>query len=87
MVFQIKVNLAGIEPPIWRRLLVSSATTLSRLDRTLRIAMGWSRSSPYQFHATDRHGNLVIWGDMEARLDEVLREVGQRIGYMHDCQG
>ena len=38
---QMKVTLAGIRPPIWRRLVVSGETTLAQLHVVLQVAMGW----------------------------------------------
>ncbi|MCK4508706.1 MAG: hypothetical protein KAU27_09200 [Desulfuromonadales bacterium] len=32
-IFQIKVTLKGIKPPVWRRLLVSSSLKLSDFHR------------------------------------------------------
>jgi hypothetical protein len=37
----MKVTLAGIRPPIWRRLVVSGETTLAQLHVVLQVAMGW----------------------------------------------
>ncbi len=41
VIYQLKVVLLGISPMIWRRLLVSSDSTLADLHYTLQIAMGW----------------------------------------------
>lgn len=41
VIYQLKVVLLGISPMIWRRLLVSSDSTIADLHYTLQIAMGW----------------------------------------------
>jgi hypothetical protein len=47
--FQLKVTLDGIEPPIWRRLLVPSDIKLKKLHEVLQVAMGWTNSHLHQF--------------------------------------
>jgi Plasmid pRiA4b ORF-3-like protein len=47
--FQIKVTLKDIDPPIWRRILVSCETTLSQLHDIIQAAMGWQNSHVHLF--------------------------------------
>ena len=44
VVYQIKVTLKGSKPPIWRRIQVTSETTLAQLHRILQRVMGWEGS-------------------------------------------
>ena len=46
---QVHVTLDGIEPVIWRRLVVPLATTLADLHRILQAAMGWTDSHLHEF--------------------------------------
>ena len=48
-IFQLKLVLMGIKPPIWRRILVSKKTTFYDLHHILQIAMGWDNYHLYQF--------------------------------------
>jgi hypothetical protein len=48
-IFQIKVTLKGIKPPVWRRLLVLSSLKLSDFHRVLQCAMGWCDLHLHQF--------------------------------------
>lgn len=41
VVYQLKIVLQGISPMIWRRLLVTSDSTIEDLHYTIQIAMGW----------------------------------------------
>ena len=41
-VYQIKITLMGSEPPIWRRMQVTSDTSLQKFHKILQAAMGWS---------------------------------------------
>jgi hypothetical protein len=48
-VFQLRIRLEGIDPPIWRRVLVSGAAKLSRLHDIFQAAMGWTNSHLHSF--------------------------------------
>lgn len=39
--FQLKIALKGSEPPIWRRVIVSSRMTLLDLHDVIQLCMGW----------------------------------------------
>lgn len=48
-VYQFKVTLKDIHPPIWRRFQVNSNITLYRLHLVLQAVMGWENCHLYQF--------------------------------------
>jgi hypothetical protein len=50
-VYQLHIRLAYIEPPIWRRIVVSGQVTLFRLHRMLQVVMGWENYHLHQFIA------------------------------------
>src|SRR5215470_4905044 len=39
VVYQIKVTLKGSKPPIWRRMQVTSTTTLAQLHQILQLSL------------------------------------------------
>lgn len=45
----LKVTLKYVKPPVWRRLAVSSDTTLTKLHMFIQTAMGWSDYHLHQF--------------------------------------
>jgi hypothetical protein len=52
-VFQLRVSLMGVKPPIWRRVLVAQDVTLPQLHVILQIVMGWTNSHLHQFKVGD----------------------------------
>lgn len=48
-IYQIKITLRDSKPPIWRRLLISSETTLTKLHRIIQVAMGWEDAHLHAF--------------------------------------
>jgi hypothetical protein len=75
-VYQIKVTLKGVKPPVWRRLLVSGNTDLSLLHRIIQVAMGWTNSHMHQFVV-----GLESFGVPHPEFeDEMQSENGVRIG-------
>jgi len=48
-IFQLRVSLVDVDPPIWRRLLVPQDVALPRLHAILQVAMGWTDSHLHQF--------------------------------------
>lgn len=52
-IFQLRISLIGIEPQIWRRLLVPKEITLPRLHVILQPTLGWTNSHLHQFRVGD----------------------------------
>ncbi len=48
-VYQIKVTLQDMRPPIWRRFQVPANINLDELHMVLQVVMGWTNSHLYQF--------------------------------------
>jgi len=40
-VYQLRIQLRGISPPIWRRIVVSSDATIGDLLTVIQATMGW----------------------------------------------
>ena len=47
--YQLKIALAHIEPPVWRGLLVRGDANLGFLHAVIQVAMGWTNSHLHQF--------------------------------------
>lgn len=48
-IYQLKVTLCDIKPPIWRRFHVPSDMKLGKLHQVIQIVMGWTNSHMHQF--------------------------------------
>ena len=73
VVYQIKVTLKGSKPLIWRRIQVTSVTTLAQLHPIVQCVMGWEGSHLYRFDSSGRE-----YGDpsmVEEREGEDARRV------------
>ncbi len=47
--FQLKIELQGAKPPIWRRIQVPGDITLEQLHGVIQLCMGWTDSHLHQF--------------------------------------
>jgi hypothetical protein len=70
-VFQLKIQLREVRPPVWRRVLVPGEMTLAELHEVMQTAMGWSNSHLHEFEVEG-----VQYGvpDSDWGLDEVADE-------------
>lgn len=56
MIYQFKVTLKDLSPPIWRRIQVESHFTFHDLHRILQIAFGWLDYHLHQFDVRKTNG-------------------------------
>jgi hypothetical protein len=90
-VYQLKVTLGGVRPPIWRRVLVPGRASLAEVHTYLQVAMGWNDSHLHEFEINGRRYGMPDpdWDDGEvqeetrARLDRVAA-AGDRLCYTYD---
>lgn len=57
-IYQLKITLLGVAPPVWRRILVPGSMRLSKLHKVIQAAMGWTNTHLYQFEVDGGY-----WGD------------------------
>jgi hypothetical protein len=81
-IYQIKITLLGINPPIWRRVLVSGGLSLGRLHGVLQATMGWYGGHLHQFEVSN-NDDVTSYGPtsgfflMEEWKNETRTKVGQ----------
>jgi len=88
---QLKITIEGTVPPIWRRLLVPSASTLGQLHQIIQVAFGWENYHLHQFTiGEDSYTDPTMMGDLgnldeeEVTLAEVAPRIGLRFVYEYD---
>lgn len=92
--FQFKITLAKIEPPIWRRIQVHDCT-LDKLHEHIQTAMGWTNSHLHQFKINDElYGDpMLMEEDFEERgyqdsttttLSAILPKTGKRLAFVYE---
>ena len=91
--FSLRIELAHIEPLIWRRVIVPTTITLLRLSEVLLAAMGWQNYHLHEFTidgvrygVPDRDGFDVALDPVDeagVSLAEVLGET-REFSYLYD---
>jgi Plasmid pRiA4b ORF-3-like protein len=92
-IYQFKVTLIGITPPIWRRFQAPGGFSLAQLHRAMQVVLGWENYHLYTFRIGSKsYGPPGIEDDDDfglidatrVRLSAVLRNVGTTITYVYD---
>lgn len=81
-IYQLRIELQHIKPPIWRRILVPDSLKLAKLDRVVQAAMGWTNSHLHDWHIEQRRYGILNpeWGGSGDMLDERKFTVGAVLG-------
>jgi len=88
--YQLRIQLERIRPPIWRRILVRSDTSLAELHEIIQVSMGW-----YDYHLhlfeKDRElygprdpGGIMTMKSERAKLSSLINREKERIRYEYD---
>jgi hypothetical protein len=88
-IVSLKVTLAGIKPPIWRRLLVPDTMTLGDLHHAIQGAMGWCDGHLHAFDIDGRqHGDRSTVDDVadenRLTLNDLTKSGIARFAYTYD---
>ncbi len=80
-VFQFKITLKGIKPPIWRRIQVPETYTFWDLHVAIQDAMGWDDCHLHEFELVNQLTGLKqSIGSQDEDFDrEVLPELKQKL--------
>jgi hypothetical protein len=89
--YQFRVVLRDVSPLVWRRLLISSETSLAQLHELLLLAFAWSGEHLHLFHIHGRDfgvsqdGGIVFSEDArQVRLSRFRLHDGERFRYEYD---
>lgn len=88
-VYQIKVELRGAKPPIWRRLEVPADISLARLHAVIQVAFDWDDSHLHVFETPSGEfgvadAELGHRAEAPVTLEQVAPDVRSKIRYTYD---
>jgi hypothetical protein len=66
--YHLRIQLADIEPPIWRSIVVPGQITLLRLHQIIQVVMGWTFSHLHQFLLHE-----VYYGEPDPEFGEQMK--------------
>jgi len=81
-VYQLKITLVGLRPPIWRRVLATSDTKLSKLHDIIQRVMPWGNAHLHEFTVGGRRYSpeATRYSDPEFGLEETKSEYRVSLG-------
>jgi hypothetical protein len=94
-VYQFKITLLEIEPPIWRRIQIKNCT-LDKLHEHIQTSMGWTNSHLHQFEIEGAiHGDPELlyegWQDetlpvnsLKTRVSAIIPKDGKRYSFRYE---
>ena len=93
-VYQLKITLLGIEPPIWRRIQVPNTLLLCCLHEAVQAVFGWTDSHLHQFVKDGQYWSDPEWyedyedieviDESRVRVGRVLKAEGESLRYDYD---
>lgn len=90
-VYHFKVTLRSISPMIWRRVLVTSDTTIAQMHAIVQTLMDWSGECLHRFHIHGKDYGIAYLGGISfrdnphwVRLADFRLRPGERFVYEYD---
>ncbi|MDI6737238.1 MAG: plasmid pRiA4b ORF-3 family protein [Nanoarchaeota archaeon] len=92
MILQLKIQLLGLKPEVWRRVLVDDRITFHQLHKVIQEVMGWSDYHLYRFNLDedeeigipDPDDEVVVRDSRRLKVKSVLNAPKQKIVYTYD---
>ena len=88
--YQLLITLRGVQPKIWRRLLVDPRTTMADFHLILQTTLGWTNSHLHSFNVGRKEYAPVDF-EMDGtndyaglKLNKLLLKEGQKMTYVYD---
>lgn len=93
-IFQLKVRIRDIEPPVWRRVHLPEYTKLPRLHRILQLLVNWEDYHLHKFVAgrriyscpdpDDAFNERHLVDERLVPLNRIVDRVGETFEYVYD---
>jgi hypothetical protein len=90
---QLRVELRGVEPLVWRRVLVPENITLAKLHVVLQWTMGWHDSHLHEYEIARRRYGIPddewpstepVTDERRVRLKPLIEDGLRRFTYLYD---
>lgn len=92
--YQFKITLMGIHPPIWRRIQIKDCT-LDKLHEHIQTAMGWTNSHLHQFEIAGKRygdpdlleedlGDLDFFDSTATNVSQILPASGKSFRFKYE---
>ena len=91
-IYQLKIPLKNISPPVWRRILIPADATFRQLHDAIQLTMGWADGHLHDFSTKKWRGMYIEgkitdlqtyepapWGDEEQPGDERKVKLRERL--------
>ncbi|MGI9950781.1 plasmid pRiA4b ORF-3 family protein [Moorellaceae bacterium AZ2] len=92
-IYQLKITLKGIKPPIWRRVQVPGNVTLYKLHKIIQVVMDWGDYHLYEFRIGDTYYGIPdpdfeelhrVKSARSVKLNQVVPSEGFKFLYVYD---
>ncbi len=88
-IWQLRIVLREIDPPVWRRVLVRSTTTLAELHAILQDVMGWQNYHLWEFIIGSNHyeapdPDATGRDATKVKIKDLNLEIGDTFEYVYD---
>jgi pRiA4b ORF-3-like protein len=92
-VYELRIVLQDIRPPIWRLIQIPSTSRLSCLHDALQIVMGWTDSHLHQFEKNGKYWGLPehfedddidILDERRTEISTIFEAQGDSVVYVYD---
>lgn len=87
----LKITLRHLQPPVWRRLLVSDRASFNKLHSLIQETMGWDNSHMHAFYVGgveyagyETAQECGVHCDENFYLHQLVKRRGQRFTYEYD---
>ncbi|MEO5332900.1 MAG: plasmid pRiA4b ORF-3 family protein [Magnetococcus sp. YQC-5] len=91
-IYTIKITLADVRPPVWRRVLVPVDLTLHDLHDIIQISMGWHDCHLYEFNVGEKtygtpdpeYQEVKVLSDKRIKLSTIHNRGIRHFTYLYD---
>ncbi|MHA1602399.1 MAG: plasmid pRiA4b ORF-3 family protein [Promethearchaeota archaeon] len=96
-IFQIKISIKYIRPPIWRRILIKDTSTFRDLHNAIQQFFDWDNYHLHEFNAplksssksvirinSDKVNDFNVMNEDKVEIRQILSMENKRIHYLYD---